>query len=400
MQMANSVPVAVIGAGPFGLSIAAHLKDAKIDHRIFGSPMQSWRTMMPRGMFLKSEGFASSLYDPGRTFTLGHFCREAGRSYADVGEPVPIETFVDYGMEFQKRLVPWLEPVDIALLKRAGAGFELATRQGETLTAGRVVVATGIADSAYLPPMLEALPRASVTHTSAHADLSVFRGREVVVLGAGASAVDTAAILYEQGSKVQLTGRASRVEFHDKSEEPRPLLQRILSPRSGLGIGWRSRLATDAPMVFHFMPRRFRLRVVKRHLGPAPGWFAKDKMVGKVPMHMGLELKAAEVRAGKVHLSLTGDAGAKELVADHVIAGTGYRPSLDKLKFLDGALRGSITDLLGTPILSQAFESSVPGLYFVGLASANAFGPLMRFAFGANYTAKTLTRHLARRATA
>jgi len=228
----------------------------------------------------------------------------------------------------------------------------------------------------------------------------VFRGREVVVLGAGASAVDTAAILYEQGSKVQLTGRASRVEFHDKSEEPRPLLQRILSPRSGLGIGWRSRLATDAPMVFHFMPRRFRLRVVKRHLGPAPGWFAKDKMVGKVPMHMGLELKAAEVRAGKVHLSLTGDAGAKELVADHVIAGTGYRPSLDKLKFLDGALRGSITDLLGTPILSQAFESSVPGLYFVGLASANAFGPLMRFAFGANYTAKTLTRHLARRATA
>jgi thioredoxin reductase len=239
-----------------------------------------------------------------------------------------------------------------------------------------------------------------VTHTSAHADLSVFRGREVIVIGAGASAVDTAAILYEQGAKVQLTGRAPRVEFHDKSNEPRPLIDRILNPRSGLGIGWRSRLATDAPMVFHLLPRNLRLRVVKRHLGPAPGWFAKDKMIGKVPMHMGVELKQAEVRGKRVHLSLAGTGGTQELVADHVIAGTGYRPSLDRLALLDGDLRRSISDLMGTPILSQSFESSVPGLYFVGLASANAFGPLMRFAFGARYTAKTLARHLARRASA
>jgi len=355
---------------------------------------------MPRGMFLKSEGFASNLYDPDGAFTLRDFCRETGRPYADLGNPVPLETFVEYGMQFQKRMVPELEPVDIGSLRRAAGGFELGTRGGETLTAQRVIVATGIAETAYLPPVLEAMPRACVTHTSAHADLSVFRGRDVVVVGAGASAVDTAAILHEQGARVQLTGRAPQIEFHDKSKEPRPLIDRIVNPRSGLGIGWRSRLATDAPMVFHLLPERLRLQVVKRHLGPAPGWFVRDKMIGKVPMHMGFELGHAEMRGGRVHLRLAGNGETKELVADHVIAGTGYRPSLDRLPFLDGDLRRSIADLVGTPVLSQAFESSVPGLYFVGLPSANAFGPLMRFAFGARYTAKTLTRHLARRAAA
>jgi hypothetical protein len=391
--VSNPLSVAIVGAGPFGLSIAAYLRHAKIDHRIFGSPMQSWRTMMPRGMFLKSEGFASNLYDPEESFTLGHFCRETERPYADLGE-----TFIEYGAEFQRRLVPALEPVDIASLKRARDGYELATAAGEKLVARRVVVATGISASAYLPPVLERLPREFVTHSSAHADLSRFRDRQVVVVGAGASAVDIAAILHEGGAKVELTGRAPRVEFHDPSQEPRPLIERILSPRSGLGIGWRSRLCTDAPMVFHAMPERFRLRIVKRHLGPAPGWFVKAKMIGKVPMHMGLTLSGAEMRDGRVHLQLTGAGGAKELVADHVIAGTGYRPSLDRLPFLDPGLRRSIADLVGTPVLTQSFESSAPGLYFVGLASANAFGPLMRFAFGAGYTAKRLTRHLARRA--
>lgn len=360
--------------------------------------MQSWRTMMPRGMFLKSEGFASNLYDPEQSFTLGRFCRETQHPYADLGEPVPLETFIEYGTEFQRRLVPALEQVDIVSLKRSGDGYELATAAGEKLVARRVVVATGISASAYLPPVLERLPRESVTHSSDHADLSRFRDRQVVVVGAGSSAVDIAAILHELGAKVELTGRAPQVEFHDRSQEPRPLIERILSPRSGLGIGWRSRLCTDAPMVFHAMPKRFRLRIVKRHLGPAPGWFAKDKIIGKVPLHMGLALSGAEVRNGRVHLQLTGAGGARELVADHVIAGTGYRPSLDRLPFLDPGLRRSIADLVGTPVLTQSFESSAPGLYFVGLASANAFGPLMRFAFGAGYTAKRLTRHLARRA--
>src|SRR5580704_12695153 len=94
--------VAIIGAGPYGLSIAAHLKACGVDFRIFGSPMHTWTTQMPEGMRLKSEGFASSLYAPDSAFTLRDYCREQCIPYADLGLPVPLETFVAYGLRFQK----------------------------------------------------------------------------------------------------------------------------------------------------------------------------------------------------------------------------------------------------------------------------------------------------------
>src|ERR1700760_1616078 len=83
--------VAIIGAGPYGLSIAAHLRAAGVDFRIFGKPMGFWRDHMPDGMHLKSEGFASSLSEPSGKFTLGAFCKERGLDYADLGSPVPLE---------------------------------------------------------------------------------------------------------------------------------------------------------------------------------------------------------------------------------------------------------------------------------------------------------------------
>ena len=61
---ASKVAVVVIGAGPYGLSIATHLRAQQLSFRIFGEPMASWRHHMPQGMSLKSEGFASDLYDP------------------------------------------------------------------------------------------------------------------------------------------------------------------------------------------------------------------------------------------------------------------------------------------------------------------------------------------------
>src|SRR6266850_285186 len=101
--------VAVIGAGPYGLSIASHLRECGIDFRIFGSPMHSWRVRMPKGMFLKSEGIASSLYDPEYRYTLQHFCAVNGFAYADYNCPVSLQTFTAYGQFFQQRLVPNLE---------------------------------------------------------------------------------------------------------------------------------------------------------------------------------------------------------------------------------------------------------------------------------------------------
>lgn len=167
MHMKESSPVmdvVILGAGPYGLSIAAHLNRLRVPYRIFGRPMQSWRSNMPKGMLLKSDGFASSLYDPDNAFTLRHYCAETNQPYADVGIPVPLEVFASYGVEFQKRMVPSLEQVELTSIKAAPQGFEVTTEIGERFLARRVVVAAGITHFGWLPPNCSNY-RANLQHT-------------------------------------------------------------------------------------------------------------------------------------------------------------------------------------------------------------------------------------------
>jgi thioredoxin reductase len=395
---ASKVAVVVIGAGPYGLSIATHLRAQQLSFRIFGEPMASWRHHMPQGMSLKSEGFASNLYDPEGQFTLRHYCTENGLPYNDVGVPIPLETFSAYGLEFQRRMVPELETTLVTQVSRAPEGFSIMTARGERILTPAVVVATGITHFDYIPPELSALSAEIITHSYAHSDLAKFSGKSVAVLGAGSSAVDVAALLHDSDAKVELVARRNAINFHAPTIEPRPLLQRVLNPRSGLGLGWRSRLSTDAPLLFHKMPESFRLRVVRNHLGPAPGWFMTERVVGRFPLHLGTTLESLTEHGGRARLALKNRDGSKgELTVDHVIAATGYRPALGRLPFLDAQLRDQIRTAGGAPVLSDVFESSVPGLYWAGLASANSFGPLGRFAYGAGFTARRLARKLAAR---
>ncbi len=346
-------------------------------------------------MRLKSEGFASSLYDPDSKFTLKTYCAENALPYADVGLPVPIETFIAYALEFQRRYAPELTDVQVSALAQCAGGFELTTGAGEVVRARQVVVATGIMNFAHLPPPLAGLPGAMVTHSSQHSDLSGFKGRKVAVLGAGASAIDMAALLHQAGAEVELIARRSKIEFHDPPNEPRPLFARLKAPRSGLGTGWRSLMCTDIPLVFHAMPQSLRFRAVERHLGPAPCWFVRDAVVGRLPMHLGATLAGARVQAGRVRLAFSQPGQEdKSIEVDHVIAATGYKVALSRLRFIGEELQSRIRKVTDTPILGRHFESSVPGLYFVGAAAANSFGPLLRFAYGARYTAARVATHL------
>ena len=394
---ATELPIAIIGAGPYGLSIAAHLRGRGIPFRIFGQPMQSWREQMPAGMLLKSEGFASNICDPDDEFTLGRYCREEGIAYADVGEPVRLETFVAYGLEFQRRYAPQLERQHVTAVKRLRGGFALTTGAGETLRASRLIVAAGISHFSYVPPVLRGYPPGLVSHSSMHSDAARFKGQTVAIIGGGASAVDLAALMHEADVDVRLIARRASIGFHAPSHEPRSLVSRVCVPRSGLGLGWRSRLCTDAPLLFHAMPARLRVRVVQRHLGPAPGWFMKDRVEGKIPIQLGATIKGLSLAHGRKPELLLARAStaAQAMAVDHVVAATGYKALAERLAFLDQGLRSAIRTVDGAPALSRNFESSVPGLYFVGLASANSFGPLARFAFGAQFTARRLTRHLA-----
>lgn len=399
--MSEMVDVAIVGAGPYGLSIAAHLNKTRVKYRIFGAAMETWLNHMPQGMRLKSDGFASNLYDPDSAFTLQHYCAEKNLPYADVGIPVPLETFVSYGLEFTRRFVPQLENVNITSIRRVSDHFELETSKLETVQARRVVLAVGITHFPYLPTFLSDLPSQYVSHSFRHGDLSAFKGRRVAVIGAGASAVDIAAILNKTGASVSLVARRPEIAFHKPQKERRPLLERIAAPRSGLGPGWRSRLCTDAPLLFHLMPREFRFPVVRKHLGPAPGWFIRDEVVGRFPLHLGTKLNEVEVDNGQVRINFTNAEGRnEEVAADHVIGATGFRVAISKLKFVDESLRGQIRTAEDTPVLSRQFESSVRGMYMVGISSANSFGPLTRFAYGAKFTAQRISAHLAQRASA
>ncbi len=164
-MVSTSFDVAIVGAGPYGLSLAAHLQAAGVSFRIFGPPMETWREHMPAGMLLKSDGFASSLSDPKSQFTLRHFCESNGTAYDDTRVPVALKTFIDYGLEFQQRFVANLDPRRVARIDRQTDGFVMKLTDGQEMTAQRVVLAVGISHFAYIPPSLAAFPTGFISNS-------------------------------------------------------------------------------------------------------------------------------------------------------------------------------------------------------------------------------------------
>jgi len=347
---------------------------------------------MPKGMALKSDGRSSDLSDPDGAFTLKAFCLSQGYPHHDTQWPIPVEVFTEYGLAFQKRFAG-VEQKQLVSLKALTPGFLLGFDNGEFLTARQVVLAMGITPFAHTPPIFQDLPADRLSHSNQHGPIAHLAGRRVAVIGGGSSALDLAALLHEQGSDAFVTAR-SNFEFHGRPN-PRPLWRRLLRPGSGIGNGWPLRIFSDAPQLFHALPQETRLRLVGRLLGPSGGWFIKDKVMNDVPLLLGHTPQRAEVRDGKVHLQLRAQDGTqREIAADHIIAATGYKVDLERLTFLSSEIRPKLRAVEGTPVLSSTCESSVPGLYFVGVAAANSFGPVMRFAFGADFAARTVTRAL------
>ena len=394
--MKTECDVAIVGAGPYGLSLAAYLTDRNADFQIFGEPMQFWRDHMPKGMQLKSDGFASNLYDPKSSYTLRHYCQEHGLNYRDTTLPVELDTFVKYGIAFKTHFVPQLRSNYVMNIHKTSNGFSLRLDNDDAITARKVVVAAGICDFRHIPSSLKALSSQYVTHSSEHHELTSFRNRDVVVLGAGASATDIAALLQDNGARVQLVARGQLIHFHSVGDVERSIPQKLRHPNSGIGPGLRARFYCDAPGLFHYLPEKLRLQIVRRTLGPAGGWFMKDRVIGRIPLLVGSSLEDAEVKQDRVHLTIRGaDGELQELLADHVIAATGYKLDLQRFEFLAGEIRSGLKAVDGTPILSSSMESSIPGLYFMGAIAANSFGPVMRFAFGARFAAARIDRALA-----
>jgi len=234
-----------------------------------------------------------------------------------------------------------------------------------------------------------------VTHAREHSALDKFAGRSLAVIGGGASALDFAALAAEAGADVQVFVRASSVEIYDPPQVRRPLFKRIRAPWTGLGPGWKSWACINLPMIYRLLPEWFRLDFVRRHLGPSGDWIIKETIEEKVAVHTGMNLADARVEHGKLRLRFTSAGGSTQVAVDHLVAGTGYRAQIDRISFIDANLRGDLERLAdGSPALNAKFESSVPGLYFVGLAAAGTFGPLQRFVYGVEFATRRVARTL------
>lgn len=395
-------PVALIGAGPYGLSTAAHLRARGIPVRVFGNPMVSWRSHMPAGMLLKSTPAASTIDAPQRGHTLVDYCAAAGIPRLVTDEDiVPIDTFTAYGDWFRQKLVPDLEQVRVVSVDRRGGGpgFDLKLDSGEQFTARAVVVATGLSGLDRVPPSLAAAtpdgpsPSGPLSHSSQHRDLTRFAGRELIVVGAGQSALETAVLAAEVGADVRVVARGrGSVAFGGP-----PWAQPKLRPESPFGRAWSLYALSYHAHLYRGLPPQARHFLVQRVLGPMGAWWLRSRFEGAVRVKEVARIAHASARAGRPVLTVETLGGRTEdLTADHVIAATGYRVDLAALDFLGHALRARLAVSRGTPKLGAGYRSSVPGLYFTGMLAGASYGPLMRFVCGTEFASPRLADHVAR----
>ncbi|WP_051944537.1 FAD-dependent oxidoreductase [Streptacidiphilus rugosus] len=395
----------VVGAGPYGLSAAAHLRAAGLSVRAFGDPMHSWRDTMPAGMCLKSTPDASTISAPAPGHSLPDFCRANGETEPRGHDRVPVELFTRYGSWFQQELVPYLERDTVVAVRQSGSvdgWFEVTLDSGETFPTHAVVVASGLTGFAHVPRLLAGVapegpgPDAPVSHSSQHADPAALAGRSVLVVGAGQSALEGAALLHESGAQVELVARTPRIRF---GAPPADGLR--WQPESPMGPAWSLWAMARYPQAFRSLPQQVRLRLVKQVLGPSGSWWLRPRADGVFPMHAGQQLRTVRREGDKVVLTTSGPGGAtREFTADHVLAATGYRVDLTALPFLSTELRARLDRVGGFPALDEGMCSTVPGLYFTGLPAAACFGPFMRFVCGTEFAsariASALTGRFAR----
>jgi hypothetical protein len=393
--MLKSLDIAVIGAGPYGLSLAAHLNSRGVDFRIFGEPMASWKNNMPEGMLLKSYPWASNLSDATSDFTVEQFCSERGLPYKSTSAPLPVESFISYGEAFQERLVPNVERKSLISLEPTGSGFRALFDDGETVHARRVVLALGLSPFKYLPPIVSHLPPEVVSHSGDYGPLDGLDGKSVAVIGSGSSATDLCALLHERGVSVSLVARDDQLNFA-RPPRPRPMLERAVAPASGIGNGWTMAVCANTPWIVQMLPEDMRVQLANaKALGPLGGAFMRDRVMGKVSLWLGRSLDKADLRDGKVHLHLTGTDGASDVLqVDHAIFATGYKTDVGRIGFLKPELTAQMRLAVKAPQLSRHYESSIPGLHFIGPASANSFGPVCRFVFGTQHPARHLAHYL------
>jgi cation diffusion facilitator CzcD-associated flavoprotein CzcO len=307
--------------------------------------------------------------------------------------PLPIEDFINYGLWFQKQTIPDLDETYVSNIKRKDGRFEVTLTDGRVVQSATIVMAPGLQYHSYRPPEYGHLPQELVSHSADHHKLDRFAGKRVVMIGRGQGALETAALLYEQGSDVEVVARHAIYWIPEDNSAIPPFLKQLRAPKAGMGSGWTNLLLEKYPYSLVQFPQATRDHILYTRHGPAGSSWLKPRILDKVPLHECQEvLKVQETDRG-VKLLLS---GKTVLEVDHIMLGTGYRADVKRLPMLHSSLITGMQTYMGSPVLNSRFESTIPGLYFVGFSAARSFGPFYRFVVGADAAARRVTEAVAR----
>jgi len=385
--------IVILGAGPYGLAAAAHLKELKgLEVRVFGEPMSFWERNMPLGMFLRSNWTATQIADPRDVLTLEAFQMARGNH---LSQPVPLDRFIQYGQWYQEKAVPDLDSRKIARIESGPKGFRVSVGDGESFLARRVVVAGGIGSFAWRPPEFDALLPSLASHSSVHRDLAKFAGKKVLVVGGGQSALESAALLHEGGAEAEVVARTHTIHWLQGTLSKTlhhglgKFVRSVLYAPTDVGPAGISQLMARPDLLRH-LPRKLQDRLRKRSVRPAGARWLVDRLK-PVPIRLGSFVVDVATVGDRVRIRLN---DGSERIVDHVLLGTGYRVDVSKYDFLSPELVQSIRSFNGYPCLEQGLETSVPGLHILGAPAAWSFGPLMQFVSGARYAARALVRRV------
>ncbi len=378
--MRSSVDLLIVGAGPFGLAVAAWATEHGIDHLVVGEPMSFWRSHMPEGMLLRSG--PDWHLDPFDEFTMERYLREE-RVTADEALPLTREVYLEYVQWFQEQRR--IEPVPI-LVDRLDADrghpqvFVATLADGRTVTAGRVVLALGMGYFAHVPTELAALvPAGRVVHTCDAVDFGPLRGKRCLIVGGRQSAFEWAALIHEAGATaVHVSHRHASPAFQESEWDwVMPLVDAMVADP-----GW-----------FRTLPPEEQQAVSRRLWGEGrlkiEPWLEKRVMREGITIWPNTRMVACqELPTGELMVKLDED---RTLTVDEVIFATGYKVEMGCIPLL---ARGNLTaDLAmrdGFPILDEHFESSVPGLFITSLPAGQDFGPFFGFTVSARTSAKLI----------
>ena len=370
--------VLVIGAGPFGLSLAAHAKHLGIDHLIVGEPMAAWRNNMPQGMILRSH--ADWHLDAAELHTIERFCDERGVTVAAV-EPLSRDFYLEYVDWFIENTA--IAPIDqrVRRLDYRGGAFEAELEDGHAIRAAKVVLAVGFGSFKNIPARLSAmLPADRLSHTCDLVEFDRFRDKRCLIVGGRQSAFEWTALLVEHGAQeVHVSHRHPTPAFEDSEWE---WIDAVVT-RFVEEPNWYRDLTGDGQARIH---ERFAEAKIK--LEPWL-WPRIDKP--NVHLWPETELQSATEHGDGLRVEL--DNGPR-LTVDHVILATGYRVDMRNLAMLSPDLQAALTVKDGFPVLDSQLQSSIPGMFITSLPASGDFGPFFGFTVAVKASAKIITKAL------